>query len=62
VLGAPVISFYGQAVKAEAIFFWKASVDGKSVINAEYAVTDIWIKRKGYWQVLIRMSVLSKKK
>ena len=61
-LGGPVISFYGQAVKAEAVFFWKASLDGKPVINAEYAVTDIWIKRNGHWQVLIRMSALSKKR
>ena len=61
-LGAPAIAFYGQVVKADAVFFWKASVDGKPVINAEYAVTDIWIKRNGHWQVLIRMSVLSKKR
>ena len=42
--------------------FHKASLDGKPVINAEYAVTDIWIKRNGYWQVLIRMSILSKRR
>jgi hypothetical protein len=53
-------SFYGSAAKMENDFFWKASVDGNPRIHAEYAVTDIWVKRDGRWQVLIRMSALSR--
>jgi hypothetical protein len=55
-------SFYGQAASSAAVFFWKASLDGKPVINAEYICNDIWIKRNGHWQVIIRLSALSKKR
>jgi hypothetical protein len=55
-----VITFYGQAVKSEGTYFWKASYDGKPRINGNYVVTDIWIKRNGNWQVILRMSLPSK--
>jgi hypothetical protein len=54
------IAFYGQAVKCEGTYFWKAAFDGKPRINAEYLVTDIWIKRNGQWQVILRLSRPSK--
>ena len=60
------ITFYGQAAKSEGIFYWKAAYaadaihSGPSKINGEFLVTDIWIKRAGDWQVLIRMSLPSK--
>jgi len=60
VLGQLNITFYGQAAKSEGSFFWKASFDGKLRINGEYAVTDIWIRRNGHWQILLRMSLQSK--
>lgn len=62
VLNPLTISFYGQAARSEGMFYWKASFDGRPVINGDYAVTDIWIRRDGRWQVLIRMSLLSKKR
>lgn len=60
VLGQLDISFYGQAARSEGLFFWKASFDGRAVINAAYSVCDIWVKRNGHWQVLLRMSLQSK--
>lgn len=60
VLGQLTVTFYGQAAKREGSFFWKASFDGKPRINGEYAINDIWIKRNGHWQVLLRMSVQTK--
>jgi len=54
------ITFYGQSCKAEGSFFWKAAFDGIPRINGEYAVTDVWIKRNGHWQVLMRMSLQTK--
>jgi len=57
-----VITFFGQAAKSEGGYFWKASYDGKPRINADYQVTDIWIKRNGQWQVMMRMSIPSKTK
>jgi len=60
VLGKLNIVFYGQAVKSEGIFFWKASYDGKPGINGEYSVTDIWTKSNGRWRVILRMSLPSK--
>jgi hypothetical protein len=51
------ISFYGQAAKSEGRFFWKATFDGKPRINGYFDVTDIWIKRDGRWQVMLRMSM-----
>jgi ketosteroid isomerase-like protein len=62
VLGELNISYYGQAAKSEGFFYWKASYDGNPTINAEYSIDDIWIKRNGQWQVLLRMSLLSKKR
>ena len=56
-LGQLNITFYGQAVKSEGTFYWKAAYDGKPRINAEYSVTDIWVKRNGHWQVILRMSL-----
>jgi Domain of unknown function (DUF4440) len=53
------ITFYGQAAKSEGRFFWKATFDGKPRINGSYEVTDIWIKRDGRWQVMLRMSLPS---
>jgi len=53
------ITFYGQAAKSEGRFFWKATFDGKPRINGSYDVTDIWIKRDGRWQVMLRMSLPS---
>ena len=50
------ITFYGQAAKSEGRFFWKAAFDGKPRINGAYDVSDIWIKRDGRWQVMLRMS------
>jgi hypothetical protein len=55
-----LITFFGQAVKSEGNYFWKASYDGKPRINGRYAVTDIWIKRNGHWLVILRMSLPSK--
>lgn len=55
-----VITFYGQAIKSEGTYFWKATYDGKPRINADYTVTDIWIKRNGHWRVILRMSLPSK--
>ena len=66
ILGALNITFYGQAAKSEGVFYWKAAYatgaihSGPSQINAELLVTDIWIKRDGHWQVLMRMSLPSK--
>ena len=66
VLGTQNITFHGQAAKSESILYWKAAYaadaihSGPSKINAEFLVTDIWVKRNGHWQVLIRMSQLSK--
>ena len=66
ILGALNITFYGQAAKSEATYYWKAAYapgaihSGPSKINAEFLITDIWIKRDGHWQVLIRMSLPSK--
>ncbi|HYK46796.1 MAG TPA: hypothetical protein VEV83_16575 [Parafilimonas sp.] len=66
ILGALNITFYGQAAKSEGVLYWKAAYapgaihSGPSTINAEFLVTDIWIKRDGHWQVLIRMSLPSK--
>jgi hypothetical protein len=57
-----VITFYGQAIKSEGTYFWKASYDGKPRINSNYVVTDIWIKRNGHWQVILRMSLPVKTK
>ena len=57
-----VITFYGQAIKSEGTYFWKASYDGKPRINSNYVVTDIWLKRNGHWQVIIRMSLPEKTK
>ena len=57
-----VITFYGQAIKSEGTYFWKASYDGKPRINSNYVVTDIWIKRNGHWQVILRMSLPEKTK
>lgn len=62
VLGQQNITYYGQAMKSEASFFWKANYDGKPRINGTYLVTDIWIKQDGHWQVLIRLSSPSKSK
>jgi hypothetical protein len=53
------ITFYGQAAKSEGRFFWKAAFDGKPRINGSFDVTDIWIKRDGRWQVILRMSLPS---
>ena len=50
------ITFYGQAAKSEGRFFWKATFDGKPRIDGSFDVTDIWIKRDGRWQVILRMS------
>ena len=50
------ITFYGQAAKSEGRFFWKATFDGKPRIDGSFDVTDIWIKRDGRWQVMLRMS------
>ncbi len=60
VLGQPTVTVYGQSAKSEGSFFWKATFDGKPKINAEYAINDIWIKRNGHWQVLLRMSLQTK--
>jgi len=57
-----VVTFYGQAIKSEGTYFWKASYDGTPRINSNYIVTDIWIKRNGHWQVILRMSLPSKTK
>jgi len=56
-VGPLTITYYGQAAKTEGRFFWKATYDGKPKINGEYNVTDIWIKRDGRWQVMLRMSM-----
>ena len=53
------ITSYGQDVKSEGRFFWKAAFDGKPRINGSFDVTDIWIKRDGRWQVMLRMSMPS---
>ena len=60
ILSPLTITFYGYAVKSEGSFFWKAAYDGKPRINAEYLVTDIWVKRNNRWQVIMRMSIPSK--
>jgi hypothetical protein len=60
ILGQLNIIFYGQAVKSEGTFYWKAAYDDKPKINAEYLITDIWVKRNGRWQVILRMSLPSK--
>ena len=52
-----VITYYGNAVKCEGSYFWKASYDGKPRINSDFDVTDIWVKRNGHWQVILRMSL-----
>ena len=57
-----VITFYGLAIKSEGTYFWKASYDGKPRINSNYVVTDIWLKRNGHWQVILRMSLPEKTK
>jgi len=57
VVGQLHIIFYGQVAKSEGRYFWKASFDGKPRINGNYDVTDIWVKRDGRWQVLLRMSL-----
>jgi len=54
------ITVYGQAAKSEGTLYWKAAWDGKPRVNADFSVTDIWIKRDGHWQVLMRMSQLAK--
>jgi Domain of unknown function (DUF4440) len=59
VIGQLHIIFYGQVAKSEGRYFWKASFDGKPRINGNYDVTDIWIRRDGRWQVLLRMSLPS---
>ena len=56
-INTPVITFYGNAVKCEGSFFWKASYDGKPRVNSDFDVTDIWVKRNGHWQVILRMSL-----
>ena len=59
-LGQLKITFYGQAVKSEQTLFWKAAYDGNPKINTEFLITDIWVKRNGKWQVLLRMSLFSR--
>jgi hypothetical protein len=51
------ITFYGEAVKSEEIIYWKADYDGKPAVDGEGLETDIWVKRNGHWQVLMRMSL-----
>ena len=55
-VGGLNIAFYGQAAKSDGLFFWKASLDGKPLINGEYSVTDDWIRRNNHWQIILRMS------
>lgn len=58
--GEQNIKVYGDAASSEAIFYWKASFDGKPRINSEYLVNDIWKRNDGHWQVLIRMTKIYK--
>lgn len=51
------ITFYGEAARSEEIIYWKANYDGKPAVDSEGLETDIWIKRNGHWQVLMRMSL-----
>lgn len=60
ILGPLHISFYGQAARSEGILYWKADWDGKPRVNTEFLITDIWVKRNGRWQVLLRMSDIYK--
>lgn len=50
------ITFHGGAAKVQGILYWKRAWDARPVVSNHSLVTDIWIKRDGRWQVLIRMS------
>jgi hypothetical protein len=50
------ITVYDNAAKSEGTIFWKGTFNGAPIINGAFSICDIWIKRDGRWQVLLRMS------
>lgn len=58
----PRMNYYDDAMVSEGVFYWKGSRDGKPFMNAEFNVTDIWLKRDGRWQVHMRMLKFFKKR
>ncbi len=55
VVKEPTMDYFGDAVVSKGILFWKGTRDGKPFMNAEFAVTDIWVKKTDKWQVYLRL-------
>lgn len=60
VLGEQKVTLYGVAAKSEQTMIWKARYDNAPRFSLRFAVTDIWLKRNGKWQVVMRMSYIVK--
>ena len=58
--GEQIIFVFGDAALSQATFYWKAAFDGTPRIDNKYWVNDIWKKNNGSWQILMRMTKVSK--
>lgn len=62
ILGDQRITVFEDIASSEALWYWKASRDGKLISNTEYWINDIWKKNNGHWQVFLRMKKTSRKR
>ena len=62
ILSEQKITVFEDIASSEALWYWKASFDGKPTSNTEYWVNDIWKKNNGHWQVFLRMKKISKRR
>jgi hypothetical protein len=60
VIGEQKITFFGIAAKCEQHQIWKGHWNNELPFIYEFDVTDIWVKTKNSWQVLYRMSYVTK--
>lgn len=60
-LGEQKITIYGDAAMSEGTMHWKVN-NFNYQRNNEYWITDIWKKTNGRWEVLMRMSKLTKER
>ncbi len=52
----PKVTIYDDVIICEAIWHFKASFDGKQMVDNDYLISDIWKKNNGNWQILMRIS------
>jgi ketosteroid isomerase-like protein len=52
----PKVTVYNDVIICEAVWHFKASFDGKQMVDSDYLITDIWKKNNVNWQILMRIS------